>query len=306
MEAEQPNEIVVPKPKKRSGKLLTILIVISIFFFLSCGALVYYILITRSSIETQVVAQKAISDKEKFKLQLENLENEYNELGKDYDDLDSSLMQEKEKVRVLIENVNELEWTASRYKNEISKLEINLQKFKEKIRDLESENKKLSDNTDRYKFSLDSALYAYKSQQQKVVSKDTKKLKAERLTGEGIRINKKDLQETPQKIASKVEKLKICFRLSQNFDSDKGLIAIYLRVTDPQGLVVSDLAGGSGEFTYNGKEILYSQRKSVYYENKAIDMCMYLQNKAMCVKGVYYVDVFVDDYLAGTTTFALE
>jgi septal ring factor EnvC (AmiA/AmiB activator) len=299
-------EINVPENKQNARKTIRLLVILSALFLLGCIGLAVYIFSTRSSIQTRVVAQKAISEKEKFKLQLQNLETEYKELGKEYDGLDSTLMQEKEQVRVLLENIEDLEWTASRYKSEITKLEMSLQKFREKVRDLENSNKNLEQNADRYKYSLDSAISILVAEQNKTITKNLSVLKAERLNGEGVKINRKNKEEEVVRLASKTEKIRICFRISQNFYTEKGLIAIYLRVTNPAGLVITDLAGGSGEFIYDNKTLMYSVRKSFYYENRATDMCLYLQSKAGYDPGVYYVDVFIDNTLAGTTTFALD
>lgn len=67
--------------------------------------------------------------------------------------------------------------------------------------------------------------------------------------------------------AKKIDKIKVSFRLAPNGLAQQNQKDIYLRILDPSGAVVSDMATGSGEFTYNGQGMIYTAKQSINFDN---------------------------------------
>ena len=58
--------------------------------------------------------------------------------------------------------------------------------------------------------------------------------------------------------------------LRENAVSDPGKKVIYLRLLNPDNVALANTAGDM--FTYNGENIVYSEKRDIEYENKDIDV----------------------------------
>ncbi|MEZ5081869.1 MAG: hypothetical protein R2750_00185 [Bacteroidales bacterium] len=109
--------------------------------------------------------------------------------------------------------------------------------------------------------------------------------------------------------ASKVERVKVCFTLSENPLVESGLKTIYLRIIRPDGVVITQKVGGDYTFEFQGKPIEYSDKKDVDYKNKDEYVCMHWTKKSKtepAMIGEYKVFVYTEGYEIGSTTFSLK
>ncbi|MEI6765284.1 MAG: hypothetical protein WCM76_06545 [Bacteroidota bacterium] len=289
--------------KNNNGKSkvrIRVLIFLASLFFLSTGFLIYVYFSTRTSIANRVVAEKAVTDNQRFKLYLQNLEKQYDELGSEYEGLDSLFSREKEKLHSMLNDVEGEKNNTDKVKTDVTKLEISLQVFKEKIRDLEAENRKLLSSSNRYKISYDSLLKVKTGADNKTHTVSKNDLGIGKLAAEGI-----DQKETPVRETTKVSKIRVCFRVLQNYSADKGSKVAYVRIIDQSGIVLLDNTGGSGEFEWQGKKLMYSMRKSFYFDGNPLDLCMYLTRTEQYKKGKYSVEVYLDKAIT-PGSFSLE
>lgn len=283
----------------RYTKKFRVLLLIASLFFLSTGLLSYLYFSTRTSVENRVVAEKAVNENQRYKMFLQNLEKQYDELGSEYEGLDSLFSREKEKLHNLLSEMEGEQNNTNRVKTDVTKLEMSLQLFRERIRDLESENRKLQLSSARYKVSFDSLMKVKTGENKTHVAAKTD-LATGKLTADGV-----DKNETAVRESGRVAKIRVCFRVLQNYAADKGSKVAYVRVTDPAGIVLLDNTGGSGEFEWQGKKMMYSMRKSFYFDGNPLDLCMYLSRMEQYKKGKYNVDVHLDKIVT-SASFSLE
>jgi len=104
--------------------------------------------------------------------------------------------------------------------------------------------------------------------------------------------------------AKKVNKIKVCFTLTENAIAKPGNRIIYMRIARPDKEILPN--PDSEMFDFEEKQILYSARREIDYENKDVDMCIYWANTDKLTEGVYTVDLFSEGKLIGTATFALK
>lgn len=81
---------------------------------------------------------------------------------------------------------------------------------------------------------------------------------------------------------------------------------VYLRISDPDGVVIAESTEEANTFEFQGKKILYTAKTEVKYENKSMDVCLYWDKNREYKPGVYGVDVFVDGENIGSTIFKLD
>ncbi|UWX56153.1 hypothetical protein NYZ99_07655 [Maribacter litopenaei] len=105
--------------------------------------------------------------------------------------------------------------------------------------------------------------------------------------------------------ARATDKFKICFTVADNVIAQAGDREFYLEVLDPQGNVMGESFSKTND---EGASITYSKATEFYYENKALDVCDYINKPASDFQdGNYMVNVYDDKLkLLGTSKFTLK
>ena len=131
-------------------------------------------------------------------------------------------------------------------------------------------------------------------------------LKAQNVRVYSVKANGKD-QERARFNGKKLERLKIVFNLATNPITKLDSKTIYLRVLDGEGAVISDDAAGSGKFTQDGKELVYTAKQNVTYENNNQEVNM-LYNRGGIVyrPGKYTVELYSEGFKVGTGSFEVK
>jgi hypothetical protein len=127
-------------------------------------------------------------------------------------------------------------------------------------------------------------------------------LTAYKIAVEGVRGKKEKVNNK----ASRIEKLRICFTLSENPITTPGAKTVYVRIVGPDGKV---LTKGRGEdFEFEGGSMTYSMSKDIDYANKQIeDLCLYYPAPTTSFQsGKQTVEIYVDKALIGTASVSLR
>ncbi|AIY14201.1 MULTISPECIES: hypothetical protein [Cellulophaga] len=105
--------------------------------------------------------------------------------------------------------------------------------------------------------------------------------------------------------AGATDKFKVCFTLTNNTIAQAGDKAFYIEVLDPQGNVLGESFTKTSDA---GASVTYSKATSFYYENKALDVCDYINKPSGDFqKGNYMVNVYDNKLkLLGTSKFTLK
>lgn len=106
--------------------------------------------------------------------------------------------------------------------------------------------------------------------------------------------------------ASKAQKVKSCFTLSENNIAKSGNKNLYFRVISPEGSVLTDNNSSGETFDYDGVKGIYTMIRKVDYKNKAMDLCIYWDIPKPLTPGFYLVEVYADKTLIGRTSFDLK
>lgn len=106
--------------------------------------------------------------------------------------------------------------------------------------------------------------------------------------------------------AKRVDKIKISFKLSENPLTKKEEKVIYMRMLDPQGNVISDMATGSGAFVFGGKETVYTAKQSVFYDNSGQNVDFIYSRGAAYGKGKYTIELYSEGFSIGRGSFDVK
>jgi hypothetical protein len=96
---------------------------------------------------------------------------------------------------------------------------------------------------------------------------------------------------------------RINFTIGKNQIAEQGERDVFVQITDVQGNVIAS----KGEVDINGVTIAYSDRTLVNYLNEAVDVISLVEvNRDLIKKGIYNINIYVEDKLVGATKTTLK
>ncbi|CCH56264.1 hypothetical protein BN8_05586 [Fibrisoma limi BUZ 3] len=106
--------------------------------------------------------------------------------------------------------------------------------------------------------------------------------------------------------AKRLDKIKLVYTLLDNPLTKEEPKEVYVRVLDPSGAVVSDMANGSGTFTVDGNETIYTTKQTVNYNSNGQNVELLYTRGIPYKPGKYTVELFSEGYKIGAGEFAVR
>lgn len=106
--------------------------------------------------------------------------------------------------------------------------------------------------------------------------------------------------------ARRVDRIKLNFRLAENPLTQPGVKTIYMRLLNPEGNVIYDMALGSGVFTFAGKETIFTTRQNINYTNSNQEVEFIYDNEQRLAKGNYSIELYSEGFRVGQTSFTIK
>lgn len=131
-------------------------------------------------------------------------------------------------------------------------------------------------------------------------------LRAENVTVKAINARGKESDGGNYK-AKRIEKVRISIRLAPNGLAQQGEKDLYIRILDPSGAVISDMATGSGEFTYNDQGMIYTSMQRFNFDNsrQQVDF-VYGRGSQRFNEGRHTVEVYCEGFRIGEGEFTVK
>ncbi|MVM30587.1 hypothetical protein GO755_11135 [Spirosoma sp. HMF4905] len=131
-------------------------------------------------------------------------------------------------------------------------------------------------------------------------------LRAEAVTVNSVNAKGKETDGGTYK-AKKLDKVHISVLLAPNGLAKQDEKVLYMRLLDPSGAVVSDLATGSGEFTYNGQGMIYTAMQRFNFDNsrQRIDY-FYGRGGQRFNEGKYTIEIYCEGFRIGEGEFTIK
>ena len=138
--------------------------------------------------------------------------------------------------------------------------------------------------------------------------------KVESLTGQvaagsvikarGLRIEAYNSSDKVTDRSSRVVRLLTSLSLVENDLAPRGPVTVYIRVKDPDGIILTNSRRVS--FNFNGETLVASASRRVDYEGSEVDLSIYLNEIPSFNKGVYTVEAYTEQSLLGTAELMLR
>lgn len=133
-------------------------------------------------------------------------------------------------------------------------------------------------------------------------------LEAKNIVATGVKGKGKG-KEVATTSAKKSERIKICFDVDANKDSDRGSKTFLLRLVNPAGAIlnVASLGGGNFQMAETNEQMVYTTKATISYSQKAQNVCIYWGATGTNYdKGKYTAELYQDGYKVGAKDFELK
>ena len=103
-----------------------------------------------------------------------------------------------------------------------------------------------------------------------------------------------------------IEQIKITFNVAENSVAPTEGKELLIRIVAPDGNVLFDVARGSGSFTFDGREMFYTQKQEILYDKKNQSVTLFYKKGSEYAAGKHQVEVYTDGYLMGKGSFEVQ
>ncbi len=304
MEREDPLERLERKEneKKANGGLKTVMIAMVAVAAVLAVALVY-VLTSKNKLVGQLN-----DEKQDLTEQIQMLQNDYEGLSSDYDSINAQLDSSREEIAQLVERVKKTEATnrakIRQYQKELGTLRTIMKSYIVQIDSLNTLNHKLTAEaaSARKEAAASKRLNAELSQQ---VEDLTGRVTAGAvLKARGVRLEAYNNNDKLTDRSGKVSRLLVTLSLLENELTPKGPVRVYVRVTDPDGNLLTD--GRNTSFTISEETLQATASREVDYQGAEVEMGIYVNNIPSFRKGVYSVTAYTNQGQIGSAELLLR
>ena len=279
--------------------------IIAVLAVLLVGSLVY---IFKMSSDAEVVKSElttTLTEKESVMKDLQTLKTTYDAAIAENTSMSEELIQERDKIVALMDELNQSKGDVSKFKTQLSALQNKMKALMTENEGLKIANEKVTAQRDSTVVVLgeskkfNEVLVGQNEELSKTVEKGAKltilntKTSAYKLRSSGKQI------ETDK--ASRADILKISFTIAENQIAKSGDKTYYVQVIDSK----NDVLGEKQTETFGENTLTYSFATKVAYENKTVNVSEDLPGKNF-EKGTYFINIFDKDVLVSKTSFTLR
>jgi hypothetical protein len=265
---------------------------------------------------TQNVIEEKVSigiEKNELLTELTEMQSQYDTLYTDKVELQAEMDGQQLKIDSMLTVIKKHKgdaWTIHQLRKETESLRVIMKGFLHTIDSLNTMNIELTAENTEIKGQLNQEIKRTKNLEKKsedlskIITKGSQ-LQALDMWAGTIKIRNNGAQVETDR-ASKADKIKSCFTLSENNIAKSGTKKLYFRVISPEGKVLTDENSKGQTFDYDGVKGIYTMIRKVDYENNAMDVCIYWDIPTPLTPGFFIVEVYADEALIGRTSFDLK
>lgn len=240
---------------------------------------------------------------------IDALKSENQALNQQLTDKDKAIEEKIKQIKVLLSKGKLSEKEYKKAKEEILNLKSQIEDYKLRIAELTQKNQELTEQNAGLNESLTLEQERSAAKDKAIESRDktismAKRLHASFVSAAAVRerklLGKKEV-ETDR--ASRVEEIKVKFTLDKNPVADPGDKDIFVKIIAPDG---SPITSKVQTTKVDGTETLYSEKKTVDYQNEKMENVVYYKKQGDYAKGEYTVELFTEGYRIGTAKFTLR
>ena len=295
--AEDPLERIEREERERKENKgpRTVMIILAVVA-VALGCVLGYMLYQRNSLVKDLETEKA-----ELAQQMVALQQDFDSLNSDYESINHQLDTSREQVALLIEKLSKTEATnrakIRQYEKELGTLRSIMKGYIVQIDSLNTLNKRLTADAAAARREAAESRAANEQLTQQVESLASQVSAGKILKARGISLLAHYSNDKTGDRHSRVRYMTANLSLVENSLADKGPVRIYVRVKDPEGILLNNTESTS--FTAGGEVLQATASREVDYEGNEVDLTIYINDTGEFVKGVYTLEVYTEQSLLG-------
>ena len=290
MEREDPIEKLERQQaeKKANGGLKAIMIVLAVVA-LGLAAALFYIWSSKDKLVNEL-------NEEKIDLteQIQALQSDYENLSSEYDSINAQLDSSREEIAQLLDRVKRSEATdrakIRQYEKELGTLRSIMRGYINQIDSLNTLNHRLAEEAATARKEAEQTKQINTELTQQVETLTSRVTAGSIIKAHNFMMYAYNNNDKITDKANRVARFLVNLTLVENELAEHGPVRVYVRVTDPDGNLLSD--GHGTTFTFNGETLEATASREVDYQGKEVDLGIYINNIGSFMKGVYTVNAY--------------
>ncbi len=240
--------------------------------------------------------------------QIQMLQSDYEGLSSDYDSINAQLDSSREEIAQLVERVKKTEATnrakIRQYQKELGTLRSIMKSYIVQIDSLNTLNHKLTAEAASARKEAAASKRRNAELSQQVEDLTGRVTAGAVLKARGVRLEAYNSKDKLTDRSGKVERLLVTLSLLENELTPKGPVRVYVRVTDPEGNLLTD--GRGTTFTVGEETLQATASREVDYQGAEVEMGIYVNNIPSFHKGVYTVQAYTNEGPVGSAELLLR
>lgn len=260
------------------------------------------------------IHRQQMRDNELLQADRDSIQNDLGRLMTDYDNLQvtndtitANLTIERDRADSLMTRLKkERSWNLAKikqYEKEVGTLRTVMTGFIRQIDSLNTLNKQLISENVTFRKEISSARLRADMAEEKAAELDNKVKVGSVIRARDIRLAALNARSKPVSRVKNAERLRVDFILSANELAEPGNKTIYVRITSPDGYVLTTEAMPTFEF--EGERLSYSAMREVDYQNQDLEVGIYF-NSTGFTAGTYHVELYCEGRLIGQSQIVMR
>ena len=288
--------------EKKNGGLKSVMYALAAVAVLLAGALAY-VWFQKSSLVKDLNLEK-----EDLTEQIVALQQDYDNLSSDYEAINSQLDSSREEVSQLVERIKQTDATnrakMRQYEKELGTLRSIMRNYIVQIDSLNTLNHKLTADAAAARKEAASSRAENAELKGQVESLSGQVAAGSVIKSRGLSVAAYNSSDKVTDRSSRVVRLLASLSLVENDLAPKGPVRVYIRVKDPEGILLTN--SNQTSFTYNGQTMVASASREVDYEGKEVDLSIYLNDIPSYAPGIYTIEAYTTQSFLGKTELLLR
>ena len=242
-----------------------------------------------------------VIDRDSIQNNLSDLMTEFDGLQIANDSISANLDAERLRADSLMQRLKkERSWNLTKikqYEKEVGTLRSIMTGYLRQIDSLNTLNKKLIDENVSFRKEISTATLRAEVAEEKAAELDNKVRQGSVLSARGIRLVALNAKNKEVSRVKNADRLRTDFVLTANALATPGDKTVYVRITAPDGYVISNESVPT--FEYEGERLTYSASREVDYQNEDLNIGIFYTGSGFTA-GTYQVQIYCDGFLIGS------
>ena len=244
-------------------------------------------------------------------IELKEYKTEYDTLTVKNSRLNEQLDSSRAEVSKLIEKMNKTNAANLRqirkYQKELGTLRTIMKSYIVQIDSLNTSNKKLTAELAVANKKVRESKKEKEQLSQTVEALSGQVATGSVLKGRGFKVVAHNQSDKETDRSSRVVRLIASLTLLENDLADKGPVRVYVRVKDPDGIILTNSVSVDKSFVCGeGEPMKFSASREAEYNGEELEMSIYLNDIPNYVKGIYSVEFYTEQAKLGETELMLR